>query len=311
MPPLDTPLRTIELAGQVGFCFGVKRAIHLAEEALESNGTVYISGDLVHNATVTSALEARGLVRTDTLNDKKEGTVIVRAHGLPAGEIRRLRDSGLQVVDATCPIVHHAQQAALTLEQEGYQVVIIGDANHAEIRGIVGTMTTQPLVIDSIEELRAAKASHRLKRKVGVLFQTTHALALCKDIVSELVFMCKDVRIINTICRPVQQRQDAAVDVARRVDLMIIVGSRTSANTIELAALCRSHNPYTKHVESADELTDADLGWARSVGIASGLSTPVATVQAVCDAVAAYPHPPRFEARPDPTAYRPESRRGH
>lgn len=295
--------RTVELAGEVGFCFGVKRAINLTEEALDRHGQVFINGDLVHNPTVMDGLKRRGLRKVASLDSATSGTVVVRAHGLPKREIEGIKAQGFNVVDATCPIVHRAQEAAQTLEQDGYQVLIIGDPHHAEVKGIVGSMTTVPIVVDSVEDLRRAKADRRLKRKVGVLFQTTHSLELCKDIVSELVFLCKDVRIINTICRPVQQRQDAAVEVAERVDLMLVVGSRTSANTMELAALCRQYNPYTKHVETAADLEDADLAWVTRVGLASGLSTPVRTVEEVAEAVLRYPHPPRPELRPPADYY--------
>src|SRR5205085_1424703 len=177
-------------------------------------------------------------------NPHSGSTIVIRAHGLPKVRIAEAKDRGLDIVDATCPIVLRAQEAAQSLEARGYQVVIIGDKNHAEIKGVLGALQNPALVVDSIEELRVAKATHKLLRKVGVIFQTTHALELCREIMNELVFMCKEVQIINTICRPVQNRQDDALELAERVELMIVVGSRTSANTMELAALCRHHNRH-------------------------------------------------------------------
>src|ERR1043166_5179261 len=263
--------RKVTLAKEVGFCFGVKRAINLTRQALAERNNVFILGDVVHNKTVTDELERRGLRKVDEITGEKSGTMVIRAHGLPKVNIGEARNRGLQIVDATCPIVLRAQEAAQSREARGYQVVIIGDANHAEIKGVLGALQNPALVIDSIEELKVAKATHKLLRKVGVIFQTTHALELCREIMNELVFMCKEVNIINTICRPVQNRQDDALDLAAKVDLMLVVGSATSANTVELAALCKHHNPYTLHIQNADELSVEDFDWAEHIGIASGL----------------------------------------
>src|SRR5438034_940951 len=238
-----TSQRKVILAKEVGFCFGVKRAINLTRQALAERNNVFILGDLVHNKRVTDELEGKGLQKVEELEAHKNGTMVIRAHGLPKVKIAEAKNRGLEIVDATCPIVLRAQEAAQSLEARGYQVVIIGDQNHAEIKGVIGTLQNPALVVDSVEELREAKRSHKLLRKVGVIFQTTHALELCKEIMNELVFMCKEVNIINTICKPVQNRQGDALDLAADVDLMLVVGSRTSANTVELAALCKHHNP--------------------------------------------------------------------
>lgn len=300
LPPMISAAgRTIEVADEVGFCFGVRRAISLTDHALEAGGPVYIYGDLVHNRNVTDELERKGLRKVKNVDGASGGTMVIRAHGLPQVEVAHVRSKGLDIVDATCPIVLRAQEAAQTLEDRGCQVVIVGDAHHAEIKGIIGSLRKPALVVDSVEELRAAKAERRLRRKVGVIFQTTHALELCKDILGELVFMCKEVQIINTICRPVQARQDNALDLAERNDLMLVVGSTTSANTVELAELCRLHNPCTVQIQSADELRDEDFEWASSVGIASGLSTPVDLVVAVRDKLLASTAPIRPDRRPE------------
>jgi 4-hydroxy-3-methylbut-2-enyl diphosphate reductase len=297
--------RTVTLAREVGFCFGVKRAINLTRQALHERGDVIILGDLVHNRRVTDELEAKGLHKIKDLNGNSRSakTMVVRAHGLPLAEMQEAKDKGLDIVDATCPIVLRAQEAAQSLEERGCQVVIIGDSNHAEIKGIIGSLKNPALVIDSIEELREAKSSHRLLRKVGVIFQTTHALELCREIVNELVFMCKEIQIINTICRPVQNRQDDALMLAENVDLMLVVGSPTSANTMELAALCRHHNPYTLHIQDADNLDISDFDWAAEIGLASGLSTPEDLVADVRKKIENYAGPIRPEHRPEPERY--------
>ncbi len=273
--------RTVIMAREIGLFFGVKRAINLTRQALAERNDVFILGDLVHNKRVTDELEDKGLRKIDDYENEKSGTMIIRAHGLPKVRIQQAKNRGVDVVDATCPIVLRAQEAAQMLERDGYQVVIIGDSNHAEIKGILGALENPALVIDSIEELHEAKKSYKLLRKVGVIFQTTHALELCNSIVNEMLMMCKEIRIINTICRPVQNRQDDALELASKVDLMIVVGSRTSANTVELAALCRYHNPNTIQVQNADELALSHLEGFKVIGIASGLSTPEDLVEAV------------------------------
>lgn len=273
--------RNVIMAKEVGFCFGVKRAINLTHQALTERGDVFILGDLVHNKRVTDELEGKGLRKVDDYVTETNSTMVIRAHGLPKSKIREATERGIEVVDATCPIVLRAQEAAQTLERDGYQVVIVGDKNHAEIKGILGALESPALVVDSIEELNEAKRSYKLLRKVGVIFQTTHALELCNAIVNEMLMMCKEIRIINTICRPVQNRQDDAIELASKVELMIVVGSRTSANTMELAALCKHYNANTIHVQNAEELSVETFGRCDVVGIASGLSTPEDLVEAV------------------------------
>lgn len=277
----NKPKRKVIMAKEVGFCFGVKRAINLTKQALAERNDVFILGDVVHNKRVTDELEARGLRKVDDFSDERSGTMVIRAHGLPKEKIQQAKGRGLEVVDATCPIVLRAQEAAQTLERDGFNVVIVGDKNHAEIKGILGALEHPALVINSLEELHAAKEDYQLLRKVGVIFQTTLALELCFQIINEMMMMCKEIRIINTICRPVQNRQDDAVELASKVDLMIVVGSRTSANTMELTALCRHYNPNTIHVQSADELPVESFQKCQTVGIASGLSTPEDLVEAV------------------------------
>jgi (E)-4-hydroxy-3-methyl-but-2-enyl pyrophosphate reductase len=269
------------LAKEVGFCFGVKRAINMTRQALAENEDVFILGDLIHNRTVTAELEARGLQKVDDFEGRATGTMVVRAHGLPAAKLQAAHDAGLNIIDATCPIVRQAQDAARELESRGCQVIIIGDKNHAEIKGVLGALKHPAIVIDSVEELRQAKLDKKLLRKVGVIFQTTHSFELCQQIVVELIGMAKEVQVINTICRPVRNRQLDAVDLAAEVDLMIIVGSRSSANTAELKHLCEKYNPCTIHIENADQLDLTDFDAIETVGIASGLSTPPHLVEEV------------------------------
>lgn len=291
--------RKVSLAREVGFCFGVKRAINLTRQALEERGDAFIVGDLVHNRRVTDELEAKGLRKVDDLTSQSGGTMVVRAHGIPLAQMQAAQERGIDIVDATCPIVHRARDAARSLEERGCQVVIIGDRHHAEIIGILGSLSGPALVVETVEEVRQARAEHRLLRKVGVIFQTTRALEMCFGILHELLALCREVQVINTICRPVQARQEDALELARTVDLMLVVGSATSANTVELATLCRHYNPHTLHIQSADELRDEQFAWAEHIGIASGLSTPDELVDAVRERVATFAGPVVPEHRPE------------
>jgi 4-hydroxy-3-methylbut-2-enyl diphosphate reductase len=172
---------------------------------------------------------------------------------------------------------------ALRLTGEGYHLIIVGDANHAEIKGVAGNLANPPIIIDTVEEvldLRTTVDKQRLRR-VGVIFQTTHSFELCSQIINELIQLCKEVQVINTICRPVRNRQMDAVDLAQKVDVMVVVGSRSSANTIELKHLCQKYNPRTIHVEGPDDLDLSKFEGVEEVGIASGLSTPPDIVEQV------------------------------
>ncbi len=269
------------LAKEVGFCFGVKRAINMTRQALAEHNDVSILGDVVHNRTVTSELEARGLIKVDSLEHVKGGTMVIRAHGMPQSRIVDAKSRGLNIVDATCPIVTQAQDAAVELERRGCTVFIIGDRNHAEIMGVVGNLQKPAVVVDTIEELRELNLDKRLLRKVGVIFQTTHSFELCSQIVSALITMAKEVQVINTICRPVRNRQMDAVELSENVDVMVVVGSRSSANTMELKHLCQKYNPRTIHVQGPDELDREYFAGVETVGLVSGLSTPPDTVEEV------------------------------
>jgi 4-hydroxy-3-methylbut-2-enyl diphosphate reductase len=271
----------VRTASEVGFCFGVKRAINMTRQALAEENDVFILGDVVHNRAVTAELEAGGLRKVEEIGDRRSGTMVVRAHGLPERQLQEAHDAGLKIVDATCPIVKQAQDAARELERRGCQVIIIGDRNHAEIKGVLGALQRDAVVVDSVDELRRAKLDKRLLRKVGVIFQTTHSFELCQQIVTELIGMAKEVQVINTICRPVRNRQLSAVELAQEVDVMVIVGSRSSANTRELKHLCGTYNERTIHVENADELDMSMFDAAEEVGVASGLSTPPDLVEEV------------------------------
>lgn len=262
---------------KIGCCFGVKRAIKLTEDVLSSRKPAYIFGELVHNETITRKLCEEGLKMVEGMDDVKDGTLIIRAHGLSPDERKKAEEKKIEIVDATCPIVRQAQNAAKKLEEEGYQVVIVGDKDHAEIKGIVGHLKNEAIVVANHKEIQPAK----LKRKVGLIFQTTHSVEFCKDVVAEVMKVAHDIKIINTICADIRRRQEDAVKIARVVDLMIVVGSHHSSNTIKLKKLCQKYNKNTIQIETAKDLSSSKLKKARSVGIVGGASTPDVLIEEV------------------------------
>ena len=262
---------------KIGCCFGVNRAVKLTEEALSKGVPAYITGELVHNDTITRKLSERGLREVKSIDDVKGGMLIIRAHGISPEERAKAEAKKIEIVDATCPIVRQAQIAAKKLEEEGYQVLIVGDKDHAEIKGILGHLSDKALVVANHKEVDQAK----LKYKVGLIFQTTHSVELCRDVVAEVMRVAHEIKIINTICADIRKRQEDAVKLAQEVDLMIVVGSHHSSNTLKLKKLCHKYNKNTVQMESAKDLDPAKLKGVKSVGIIGGASTPDVLIEEV------------------------------
>lgn len=262
---------------RIGCCFGVNRAIKLTDEALSKGVPAYITGELVHNDTITRKLSERGLTEVKSIDEVKGGMLIIRAHGISPDERAKVKTKKIEIVDATCPIVRQAQIAAKKLEEEGYQVLIVGDRDHAEIKGILGHLSDKALVVANHKEVDQAK----LKYKVGLIFQTTHSVELCRDVVAEVMKVAHEIKIVNTICADIRKRQEDAVKLAQKVDLMIVVGSHHSSNTLKLNKLCHKYNKNTIQIEKAKNLKPARLRGIRSVGIIGGASTPDVLIEEV------------------------------
>jgi 4-hydroxy-3-methylbut-2-enyl diphosphate reductase len=183
---------------------------------------------------------------------------------------RQAVNLGLNVVDTTCPFVTKAQQYAAKLIEENYKVVVIGDAHHPEVIGVVAHTEGKAIVIDTVEEAEKLKFIPRM----GVVFQTTHAIGHVQEVVGALLKRGKEVRVYNTLCGATTSMQKTAVELAPSVDAMVIIGGRQSANTAQLAEVCRKVNPRVLQVESAEELDDAWFAGVRRVGVSAGASTP-------------------------------------
>lgn len=281
----------IEIDDKSGFCFGVVRAITQAEEALAGGGTVYSLGDIVHNRIEVQRLEKLGLhtVTHDRMEEIAGGRLLIRAHGEPPTTYDRARKLGIHVIDATCPVVARLQrrvkQAYEAMQPVGGQVVILGKRGHAEVVGLTGQVDGPILVIERAEDLQGIDFS----RPIHFLSQTTQSIALFEELGAEMKRRARDpeqVRIDDTICRQVANREQYLTQFAARFDVVIFVCGRKSSNGKVLSEVCRRTNPKTHVVEEPAEI---DNGWfegARSVGICGATSTPKWLMQQVADEVA-------------------------
>lgn len=257
------------LADNLGFCYGVKRAIQLAEDSAAPGQVTNTLGPIIHNPQMVAKLAENGVGTVDSLDEVKEGTIIIRSHGVGPDVYDRVEAMGLNMVDATCPHVRKAQSSAKMLADEGYQVVIIGEKRHPEVKSIIEWAGDGAVAIETEEEADALPKYGKL----GVVAQTTFSAPKFKLIVERLLDKSSDMKILRTICTATDQRQSAAMKLATEVDLMIVIGGKNSANTTRLAQLC-SDKCKTYHIETADELRDDWFDKIKKIGITAGASTP-------------------------------------
>jgi 4-hydroxy-3-methylbut-2-en-1-yl diphosphate reductase len=257
-------------ATHLGMCFGVRDAIALALAEAEA-GPLTILGDLVHNPTVVDELRASGIAMASDVAQVTTRTVMVTAHGTSQRAMADTRARGLHVVEATCPLVHVAHRAVAALVRDGYHVVIVGQRNHVEVRGLTGDLDHFDVVLTEDDVSRLDEHP-----RIGIAAQTTQSIARVRHLVALIrrTFPRSDVRFIDTVCKPTKDRQDAAVEMARECDVVVVVGGAVSNNTRELVKTCSHHCSRVHHVQ-----TEADLrpGWFREpdvVGITAGTSTP-------------------------------------
>jgi len=273
----------VRVARHAGVCYGVERALELAMAAATSGGTVHTLGPLIHNPQAVAALKGRGVAVAECLDEADDGTLVIRSHGVDPAIIEDARAKGLDVVDATCPFVSKAHDAARTLDAEGYTVVIVGEADHPEVEGICAHAGGDAIVVQDPSELPERWS----RRKVGVVVQTTQPLSRLEAVVAAILPRVAELRVFNTICSATTQRQASAEELAAEVDVMVVVGGHNSGNTARLVEICSAVNPRTHHVETAEELVPAWFAGAKLVGVTAGASTPDAQMQGVIDAVEA------------------------
>lgn len=264
-------------ATHLGMCFGVRDAIALAASEA-AKGPVTILGQLVHNPVVLQSLQDQGVRMAENLADVATPTAIVTAHGASDAAMARARAKVPNLLEATCPLVHVAHRAVQQLVREGFHPVIIGKRGHVEVRGLTEDLEDFDIVL-SEEEI----AQLRPRARFGIAAQTTQPIERVRHLASVLRerFPQSEVKFIDTVCQPTKQRQNAAADLARRSDVIVVIGGRGSNNTRELAETCRRYCERVRQIESADELREDWFRDTDTVGITAGTSTPDSTIQEV------------------------------
>jgi 4-hydroxy-3-methylbut-2-enyl diphosphate reductase len=259
------------VAKSAGFCFGVKRAMDMAREAARKHPKrLHTLGPLIHNPQAVEYLENLGVKVKERVEDIPGGTVIFRSHGVSLQDLTKAKKRRLRIIDATCPMVKRAQRFAKFLHRHGYALLIVGDADHPEVEAIRSYVDEKVQVVSSVESVKRLGPWEKL----GVIAQTTQSSSLFKEIVASILEKSKEVRVFNTICQATTLRQREAIDIARKVDCMIVVGGYNSGNTRRLASICKEVQPHTYHIERAGDLRPKGLGRSGRVGLTAGASTP-------------------------------------
>lgn len=270
----------IDVAKGCGFCGGVRRAVDMALKATDEHGPVAMLGDIVHNESVVSMLENKGVHVLNSPDDVRDRPILLRAHGTPPETETLLREKGLFLIDATCPLVKEIHKAIRDLEQEGRSCIIIGDEGHEEVIGIAGQVG-KAIILSEPQDAESLPAM----KKAGVVVQSTQTQENLKAVIAILLPKIQDLRIINTICAPSRQNQSEAERIARENDVVVVIGSRTSANTKRLFQVVKKYNPAVYLVSSPDELEKEWFNVVQSVGITAGASTPDDVIGAVIDKI--------------------------
>jgi 4-hydroxy-3-methylbut-2-enyl diphosphate reductase len=272
----------IILAKQAGFCFGVKRATQMAFEAASKEGKTCTLGPIIHSPQVVQRLEEMGVKVLTSISELDNGAIIIRSHGVTADELREASRKELEIVDATCPFVKKAQEHVKSLSLAGYDVVVVGDADHPEVQGIVSYAKGKVYVVGSGEEAGKLKISG----KIGIVAQTTQSFENLKNVVLECLLKGSEIRVFNTICDATAVRQEEAKELAKRVDCMIVIGGHNSANTTRLAQVCAELQPKTYHIETARQLNREWFDGVDRVGVTAGASTPKWVIDEVLEHIA-------------------------
>ena len=262
----------IVLADSAGVCFGVENAVSTAEKELLKNKKVYSYGPLIHNPQSIEKLEKNGLEVINKI-ENKHGKIIIRAHGITIEEESKLGETGSELIDMTCPIVKRLQFAIKALTEDGYHVIIVGDENHPEIIGAKSYGKNNISIIKSVSEVD--DLSDKFNR-LGVVAQTTISVENFWRVVDRLKTVDElDLKVIDTLCDDIHNKQVEAKEIAKDVDVMIIIGGKNSSNTKEIAKICKKVNPLTYQVETYDQLRQLKIDFKnKTVGISAGASTP-------------------------------------
>jgi 4-hydroxy-3-methylbut-2-enyl diphosphate reductase len=258
------------VAEKCGFCHGVKNAIRMAEEILAQEDDVYSLGPIIHNKDVVEQLAQTGLKTVSKVEEIHSGTVLIRSHGAAPQQLAKLKEKGINIVDATCVLVKRLQRIAEQFERDGYKVVVIGDENHPEVQAVVGCAKEAVVIADESDLHKLPKNA-----RLGIVCQTTESpdhFGRMLGAIGRGSF--RELKVINTLCEEAIKRQQSAVRLCKRVDIMFVLGGLESANTRRLAELCKNENSETYHLQNWKELDKRVLFGKNIAGVTAGASTP-------------------------------------
>lgn len=268
------------MAQNAGFCYGVKRAVETTKKIKLENQSekVWVLGELIHNTQVIKELEELGIMTVDELPENETGICIIRSHGMAPQKIKEIQEKGFKYVDLTCLDVKKVQQKAIQLAQEDFLVLILGKPEHPEVIAIKANAemySDKVYVVPDIETLKGLTEKIKEHKRVGVVIQTTQKLELLEEITNYLLPIANELKIFNTICKSTSKRQQEARELAKHSDLMVVVGSKKSANTTHLAEIL-SGITKTLHIETPEDLKNYTeiIKNSQNIGITAGASTP-------------------------------------
>ena len=269
----------INLAKTAGFCFGVKRAIKMALETAEKDTPIEMLGDIVHNEEVIKQVSGKGIQKVSNISSGKEKILIIRAHGAEKKIFEDAEKLGYSIVDATCPMVTEIHNIVKKMENNGYKIIIIGDENHAEVKGIAGQLSEKPFIISSKDSI-PYQETNQIK-KAAIVIQSTQMIENAEGIHEALKSHIAELKFFNTICKTTKSKQAEIKTLPLENDVVIIIGSKTSANTNRLYQISNSLNENTYQVMSEKEIDPSWFKGARKVGVSAGASTPDEAIEKV------------------------------
>lgn len=280
-------MKKITLSKYAGFCEGVKRAIEITEKAVQSKtAPIYILGHLVHNQRVIKELQKKGVQTISDFNNKNKGTLIISAHGIGPKIKTQITQQGLKVIDTTCPKVIKIHQIVRLLKNKGYQIIVVGDKNHTEVKGIRGWAGEKAIVISSPQE--AKKIKIKKQGKVGLVCQSTQEADNLEKISDVLKSQRPDIEIYDTICEPTKKRQSSIKDLAEKKEAIVAIGDQMSANSKRLYEIAKKINPKTYFISAASELKPRWFKSVNEIGITAGASTPDKAIKEVIEKLKKY-----------------------
>lgn len=286
--------KNIKLAKHAGFCYGVKRAVETTKKLKSENNDkeIFVLGELIHNSHVINELSNLGIHTVENLPENQTGVCVIRSHGAAPEIFENAKDKGYEVVDLTCPDVKKVQQKAIQLVQEGFLLVIVGKPEHPEVCAIKANAQSHGeniLVAPDVATLKSFEKQIKEHKKIGVVVQTTQRIENLQNVVDYLMPLAKEIKIFNTICASTSLRQSEAKSLALESDLMVVVGSKKSANTTHLAEILTDITS-TIHIETDEELTGYEelIKNAQNIGVTAGASTPDVIIENVIEKLNKY-----------------------